>query len=209
MNTKGKFIVFEGLDGSGKTTQMQMLANRMQAEGLGGRVYLTREPSDGEVGRLIRAALRGETPLEENTMALLFAADRMEHIQKEVLPRINAGETVLCDRYYFSNFAYQSGAIPLETLLQYNAAAMQLLRPNATLYLDLTPEACVRRMAKREKSERYEELEILQRVRGAYMEAFEKLGQSHVILPVQPEEEKEATAEKIWCALKNAGIFTA
>jgi dTMP kinase len=103
---RGKFIVFEGLDGCGKTTQLLLLSERLKRAGV--PHIATREPSDGNpVGRLVRDAVHGSVTLENETLALLFAADRYQHIQTEILPALTRGAHVLCDRYYYSNLAYQ------------------------------------------------------------------------------------------------------
>ena len=98
---QGKFIVFEGLDGSGKTTQLERLGARL-TEKLGtNAVYCTREPGDSAPGILCQQFSQKKLALAPETVALLYAADRVEHIAKDLLPRLEAGQTVLCDRYYF------------------------------------------------------------------------------------------------------------
>ena len=108
---KGRFIVFEGLDGSGKTTAMEGLAARLKAENPDRKIYMTREPSDASVGKLIRQALTHQIVLQPKTFTLLFAADRYEHVVNEVLPALERGEDVFCDRYFFSNLAYQGDVV--------------------------------------------------------------------------------------------------
>src|SRR4051794_39709628 len=112
MSPAGRFIVIEGLDGAGTTTQTERLATRLREEGH--RVLTTREPSDGPVGMLLRQALTGRltlpgahAPLADETLALLFAADRTDHLASRVEPALGRGEVVLCDRYVLSSLAYQ------------------------------------------------------------------------------------------------------
>ena len=146
---QGKFIVFEGLDGSGKTTQLERLGARL-TEKLGtNAVYCTREPGDSAPGILCQQFSQKKLALAPETVALLYAADRVEHIAKDLLPRLEAGQTVLCDRYYFSNFAYQTLTSDLEDLLRYNAFARRTLRPDAVVFVDVDPEECARRRAHR------------------------------------------------------------
>src|SRR5262245_41228317 len=107
---RGVLIVLEGLDGAGTTTQARRLVDTLIARG---RIaHLTREPSDGPVGRVLRALLAGEHAIlgqriDQATFGLLFAADRMDHLQREVTPALEAGEIVVSDRWYHSSLAYQ------------------------------------------------------------------------------------------------------
>ena len=111
----GHFIVIEGIDGSGTTTQCSILADRLTEKGL--PVHTTREPSDGPIGVLIRQVLTGRVvvsgrqgarPFNWATMATLFAADRLDHLEAEVIPNLTDGVTVICDRYDHSSVAYQT-----------------------------------------------------------------------------------------------------
>ena len=112
---EGHFIVIEGIDGSGTTTQCSILADRLTEKGL--PVHTTREPSDGPIGVMIRQVLtgrlvvagrQGARPFNWATMATLFAADRLDHLEAEVIPNLMDGVTVICDRYDHSSVAYQS-----------------------------------------------------------------------------------------------------
>ena len=112
MSRAGRFIVLEGLDGAGTTTQARLLGERLR--GLGRRAHVTAEPSGGPVGSLLRQVLQrringgaGEG-FDPDALALLFAADRLDHLSAEVLPRLAAGEDVVSDRYTLSSLAYQS-----------------------------------------------------------------------------------------------------
>ncbi|HYY53573.1 MAG TPA: dTMP kinase, partial [Myxococcales bacterium] len=113
--SEGRFIALEGLDGSGTTTQAERIASVLRAQGR--RVLLTREPSDGPIGTLIRLALTGRLglpqrsgPLTEEALALLFAADRVDHLAAVIEPALERGELVVCDRYVLSSLAYQGSA---------------------------------------------------------------------------------------------------
>src|SRR5258705_309057 len=99
------FIVLEGLDGAGTTTQTERLAAALRARGQ--TVLATAEPTDGPVGRLLRRFLSGELEIEETAQALLFAADRLHHLQNQIEPTLAGGAIVISDRYYLSNLAYQ------------------------------------------------------------------------------------------------------
>ena len=177
---RGFFLTVEGLDGSGLTTQADLLRAALEAQDQD--VFLTKEPSEGPAGAMIRLGLARRlqsmldgkpTRLDEETLALLFAADRMDHLYNEILPKLRAGITVICDRYYLSSFAYQSLSLDLEWLKQLNSRAR---RPDLTVFLDVPPEICERRMKKqRWHVELYEETDILRKVRDNYLRVIGQL----------------------------------
>jgi len=124
----GLFVVLEGIDGAGTTTQAERLCAALRAEDV--RATVTREPSDGPIGTLIRQALTGRVslpngggPLNAHTLALLFAADRADHLEAQVLPCVDRGDVVLCDRYVLSSLAYQGASLPLDWVEGINAFA--------------------------------------------------------------------------------------
>ncbi|MGD8860422.1 MAG: dTMP kinase [Myxococcales bacterium] len=154
---QARFIVLEGVDGAGTTTHTRELTRRLRK--LGVPVHPTAEPSTGPVGALLRQALvgrmvvadRGETrPPAWNTMALMFAADRLDHVENELLPNLREGVTVLCDRYYHSSVAYQSttggGEDAIAWIREINHYAR---KPDLTLVLDVPPEVAAQRRASR------------------------------------------------------------
>jgi dTMP kinase len=174
---RGRFIVLEGIDGSGTTTQAQALVAGLEASGRPAR--FTHEPSKGPVGRLLRQLLvaNGEGPsLDWSGMALLFAADRLEHVAREIRPALSAGVTVICDRYDLSSLAYQSatapaGEAPLPWLRAINQHA---LRPDLTLVLDVAPELAASRRARRgEPEELFEGGDLQRRLAAIYARAEE------------------------------------
>ena len=175
---KGLFIVLEGIDGAGTTTQARRLAEWLEAQGR--VVMLTAEPTDGPVGQIIRQILqgrltRGDTgepvAADETTMALLFAADRSYHLQNIILPALGAGKVVVSDRHYISSVAYQSVGVEMAWVETLNA---RFRRPDLTVMLDIAPEASLRRkQAQGQPAERYEKLRTLEAVRAGYLEAIE------------------------------------
>lgn len=202
MLTRGKFIVFEGLDGSGKTTQLELLQRRLAAVMKKRKCYMTREPSDSVVGLITRGAVKGKILLEPETMAMLFAADRFEHITKDIIPQLEKGNHVLCDRYYFSNFAYQSSIMDIEKLLNYNDIAMNRLRPDVTIFLDVLPKECAERLSyERAGTELYEDIENLEIVRNNYLKAFELLQEKENIMQIESIGNADKTFELIWLQL--------
>src|SRR5262245_15868735 len=118
----GKLIVLEGIDGAGTTTQARRLGEFMASRGV--PVHVTNEPSAGPVGREIRNILRGaHAPFDQGAMALLFAADRLDHLSREIVPHLEAGTHVVCDRYLLSSIVYQSRFVPPEFVWAANARA--------------------------------------------------------------------------------------
>ncbi len=169
---RGKFIVFEGPDGSGKTTQMERVAAALEAGGR--RVRRECEPTGGTIGKLIRQALGGETPCRPETLALLFAADRCEHVT-QMEAALDAGEDVLCDRYVFSSIAYQSLELGTDWVAEINSKATERLMPDGVVYIDLDEHACMERIAAgRDHTEIFETVERIAKVRENYRRGFER-----------------------------------
>ncbi len=201
MSQRGKFIVFEGTDGSGKSTQMKLLAKHLSEAGV--NVYCTREPTDSQFGTLLRACMTGKVETDERAIALLFAADRIDHIQNPVtgmLKKLDEGVTVLCDRFYFSSFAYNGNFVSPDWVIELNRPAMELLRPDLVIFLDLDPEEGMRRIAHRGDKERYETLERQRSIRNRYLHVFEMFPKMHVE-KIRSEEDKTETQEKIRAAV--------
>src|SRR5262245_28046641 len=164
------FIVLEGLDGAGTTTQTARLAEALRARGRA--VFATAEPTDGPVGQLLRRFLSGELEPAEAAQALLFAADRLHHLQTQIEPALAGGATVISDRYYLSNLAYQalSGRLDLDWLRRINIHAR---RPDLTIFLSVPPEVCRARLGGRGGAvERFDALEQLERIASAYARAI-------------------------------------
>jgi dTMP kinase len=155
----------EGIDGAGTTTQLHRLTAWLEGEGLS--VYPTFEPSDGDIGQHIRKILSGEGSSHPDTVALMFAADRMEHLQTEILPRLQAGTHVLCDRYVGSSFAYQSMQSDPQWVRTINRYAR---KPDLTLYLHVDVDTALERLTIREggKREIFEKRELLTVIAANY-----------------------------------------
>jgi dTMP kinase len=167
LNKKGTFIVIEGLDGSGKTTQARILAVRLRRSH---NALYTQEPSHGKIGTFIRERiLYGEKRFPITVEALLFAADRIEHLQNEVLPALAEGRLVVSDRYIYSSLAYQGSAgLSLEWIETLNQHA---LKPDLALFIDVYPEAVQARLKNRKSV--MENLETQQKVREIYLKFVE------------------------------------
>lgn len=166
------FIVLEGIDGSGTTTQLGLLDRHLQ--GRGRPVHPTREPSGGPVGRLLREILLGGhrlpdgAPADGLAMALLFAADRRDHLSREIEPALAAGSDVVSDRYLLSSLAYQAQEAERDWVA---TLARDLRAPDLTLLLDLpVAVAAERRRAAGRALERYDADDVQARVAARYRE---------------------------------------
>ena len=169
---KGRFIVFEGIDGAGKTTQIELLAKRLSESGE--VVSITAEPTDNESGRALRRALSGKEPHSECEMAVMFVFDRIGH-NAQIEELLAQGKTVICDRYY-STLAYQGKSTDYAWVRAMNIGCPDIRRPDACIYLDLTPEESLARISKgREAVEIYENLEKLTEVRDSFFTVIEDL----------------------------------
>lgn len=200
MSRRGQFIVFEGIDGSGKSTQIALLAEKMRNCGI--QVAATCEPSDGAIGKLLREVLRGEVKTNDEAIAALFLADRMDHIRREkdgLLAMLDRGITVLCDRYYFSSYAYHSVTMDMDWVIEANALAANRLRPDVTLFLDISAEESYARITQnRGTVELFEKKERLEATRKKYLEAFAKQKQKEKVIIIDASRSVEAIAEEIW-----------
>ena len=199
---RGKFIVFEGADGSGKSTQLKQLGKFLKERGI--PVYTTREPTDSPFGAMLRSCLTGRIETNEHTVAALFAADRLDHIFNSVngiLKQLEEGVTVLCDRFYLSSLAYNGGMVAPEWVYALNEPAMRAVRPDLTIFLDLSTEESFRRVARRGETERYETLERQRLIRERYFRLFEERRERDHIVVIESDEDKDVTQANIRAAV--------
>ena len=198
--TQGKFIVFEGIDGSGKTTQVKRLADRLIKEKK--KVYKTFEPTDGSVGLLIREIMANKIKADNKTIALLFAADRIEHVVNNtngIIKILKEGINVISDRYYFSSYAYHSPYMDTEQIIRANTVSAQLLRPDINIFIDIEPQTAFNRLQKKESPlELYEDIDNLQKVRKFYFKAFDKLKDKENILIIDGNNTPDNIELAIW-----------
>jgi dTMP kinase len=169
MKGKGFFICVEGLDGCGKTTQTRLLIRKLRK--MGCNAVSTAEPSRGKIGKFIRKyCLHSEKRVSTVVEALLFAADRFEHVEREVIPALDEGKIVVSDRYVYSSLAYQGAAgLDLKWIEMVNEQAM---RPNLAIFVDVKPETVIQRL--KPKKSVMENLETQRKVREVYMKFVEK-----------------------------------
>ena len=197
---RGRFFALEGIDGSGKSTQLPLLARRLEA--LGRPCVQTREPTGGPMGTLLRQVLTGQVDCDSRVVAPLFVADRLDHLLRKgdgLLALVEGGTDVLCDRYYFSSYAYQSVDLPLEWVIGANRPCADLLRPDATLFLDVGPELALERIARgRDHTELFETRERLTRTREQYFRAFEAEKDRERILILPGDLPPEELSRAIW-----------
>lgn len=196
---RGKFIVFEGIDGSGKTTQIKKVSRRLKASGL--KVYSTFEPTDGPIGSLIRKMLAGKVSTDQRTIASLFAADRTDHLVNKVngiRQKVDQGEIVLCDRYYFSSYAYHAQYIDMEWVIHANSLNAEILRPDMTIFIDVDPDICFERIKNsRSNFEMYEKIDIMKKVRANYFKAFDVLSSLEKIVIIDGNSSMEMLEDAI------------
>ncbi|NNE66186.1 MAG: dTMP kinase [Pyrinomonadaceae bacterium] len=174
---EGKLITLEGIDGSGKSTQMKMLADELAQKGFD--VLTTFEPGDTDLGRILRRAfLETEDTISPTAELLLFAADRAQHVDHLIKPALEAGKIVISDRYADATFAYQGAGrgFPVETVNEVIRIATGGLKPDLTIFFDLTVDAALGRADARSKNNRMdsEEEAFYHRVRDAYLGIAER-----------------------------------
>ncbi len=194
------FIVFEGVDGSGTSTQLALLGERLSGAGISASV--SAEPTKGPIGRLIREALAGRTPLEAETVARLFAADRGEHLNGAggIKETLKAGGIAVSDRYVFSSLAYQGLTCGEELPAALNAA---FPLPELLLFFDIRPELSLARLAGRVERDIYENESFQARVDRAYravIAAYRDRGMRIAI--VDASQPVGAVHEEVWRAVE-------
>ena len=173
---RGRFIVFEGIDGAGKTTQIERLASKLRGEGR--RVWVTAEPTSSVSGGMLRDALGGIQKRTACEMAALFVLDRIFHnVNPGGIEKMLAdGIDVICDRYYYSSMAYQGSQTDAAWVRDMNLNCPEIRRPDLCVFLDLSPEESLRRITRdRTTTEIYEKKEILEAVRARFFSVFQEL----------------------------------
>ncbi len=197
---KGKFIVLEGIDGSGKSTIVKKLTEKISEKA--GRCHSTFEPTDSPIGSLIRNILNKRIISDDKTIGALFLADRLDHIQNPVngmLSYIDKGVHVISDRYYFSSYAYHAPMLDMDWIVQANSVCAELLRPDIIFYIDISVEEGLKRMQKsRSFLDLFETREKMETVHGNYQKALEKYGQNENIIIINGEQEPGKVFDEVW-----------
>jgi dTMP kinase len=198
---RGVFIVFEGLDGAGTTTQATLLAGWLAERDV--RVELTHEPSTGPIGGLIRSTLEGRIVFDAASLALLFAADRVDHLYNNVhgvAGVLESGTWVISDRYVLSSMAYQtSQGLPLDWVAQVNARAIV---PDVTVFVDTSVEECLARIGRRSsREELFNQREELQAIENVYREVLARDESVGRLVMVDGDQDTDAVAKQVRDAL--------
>jgi len=191
---RGKFIVIEGLDGSGQSTQAALLRDFLVKKGY--KVVLTKEPTlDSKAGKKIRKILDKKIEIKPKKLQELFAQDRKEHLENLIIPSLKEGKIVISDRYFFSSFAYGAAdGLDLDWLIKVNK---EFLLPDLTFILKVKPEVCLERIEKRNKERTlFEEKEKLAKVWQIYKILPKKFKNVKVI-------EGEKAIKEVFSQVKN------
>jgi dTMP kinase len=201
--SKGKFVVIEGLDLSGKSTQVKLLAKALQERGVD--VLSTREHTrDGLVGQLIEKVVNRQGKLPPIALQLLFVADRLDHLEKVVWPAIKMGKVVICDRYYWSTVAYGSFAADRNWLVEIHKYCLE---PDLTIYLDIDPQKAIQRLSIRgEKATIFEKQDKMRKQADTYYWLLANNQAKSV--RVTADQAPEAVLSDIIEALENKKIFS-
>ena len=183
----GGFIVFDGLDGSGQSTQAEFLKDFLKEKGY--KVILTKEPTlDSQAGKEIKEVLEKKKKISPKELQELFAKDRKEHLKTLIIPALEQGKVVISDRYFFSSFAYgQASGLDLNWLIKINN---EFLLPDITFFLAVSPKVCLERIKKRnQKRTLFEEKEKLEKVYRNYQKIAKKFPNVKIINGEKPIKE--------------------
>lgn len=199
MSERGLFIVIEGVDGSGKTTQSELLSAYLR--GLGRKVHHTAEPTATGLGGMVRDGLGAEHPRTSDELAAMFLADRVAHnvSQKSGIRQyVEGGTDVVCDRYYYSSIAYQGVDGSLEWVADMNLNCPSIMKPDICIFIDLNPEKCLEHIrAGRSHFEIYEEnAAVISETRRRYGIVFDMLaGRDNIVIVDGARSREEVFAD--------------
>lgn len=203
---KGVFIVFEGLDGAGTTTQMKKLGEKFSSRGKD--VFITHEPTDNPIGRLVRACLQKKFRTTPSALALLYASDRDDHLDNPeygINGHLSRGGVVISDRYFYSTLAYQGVECDLEFLRRINAPFRDA---DVIIFVDTPVDECMARIEKRgEEKELFEKKEYLTKVRANYLREFDALPEGVELITIDGTLSIEDTALTIENELKKLKLL--
>jgi len=206
MEIISNFAVLEGSDGSGTTTQLSMLSEKLEKTG-NPAFFPTFEPSEGQIGKLIRSVLKKELTVKAQTLAYLFSADRNEHLNGMggIMEHINRGELVVSDRYVLSSLVYQGIECGDELPVLLNAS---FAAPEITIFLDIDPQIALSRMKSRSSLEIYEYREFQEKVRGKYKSMIEiyRSGGARVEV-IDASKSAQEVSDQVWSIISSMPIF--
>jgi dTMP kinase len=199
MTGRGKFYVLEGADGVGTTTQAHALSALLKREGRS--THVTAEPSGGPIGKLIRQMLSGDLSRQDvhRELALLFAADRLDHVGREIEPKLQQGIDVISDRYLLSSLVYQALDLPLAWIEELNKHAPP---PDATVLITLPLDVALARLsARRGQAEIFDEKDVQRRVHERYAELASRVS----AIVIEGDASVDEVTARIQRALTGAG----
>ena len=208
MERKGKFITFEGCDGSGKSTQLKMLSNYLSENNI--PHIFTREPGGGKISEAIREILLSgkNSEMTDECEALLYAASRVQHLHDRVQPALDRGELVVCDRYFDSSFAYQAYArgLGVDFISKINAYAIENYSPDLTIFIDLSPEEAFIRKHGADENDRLEQAGMI--FHNKVYEGYRELAKTHSrIVTINGRQTPEEVFADVLKALKDKGCL--
>lgn len=193
-------VVFEGLDGAGTTTQNKLLKEKL--ESYGKEVFLTHEPTDNPIGRVVRDVLQHKFETTPEALALLYASDRHDHLYNKdygMKNHLDKGEIVLADRYFYSSIAYQGVECDLDFVRRINSFPS----PGYVIFIDTPVDHCISRIEKRgEEKELFDRVEYLEKVRANYQSELSRLPSDTKVLIVDGTLDIEAIHNIVWEWLK-------
>ena len=202
---KPLFIVFEGIDRSGKSTQINLLKEKIEKHGP--EVIIESEPTNSPVGKMIQEVMTGKITLANESLAALFLADRLEHISNPINglnQKLKNGYNIISSRYYFSSYAFQSDAVPLKWLEESGELCKSILKADLTFYLNIDPELSYERIIKRGKQvELFENKEKLVKTHNQYLNAFELYGRDENIFIINAEKSIQEIHSEIWSIVES------
>ena len=202
------FIVFDGMDGTGKTTQMQLLCERLHAVGL--KTVLTAEPSTSLDGQALRRALSGKEPASNSRLAALFLLDRIGH-NAEIEEWLSEGKIVISDRYYYASMAYQGQGENFQWVADMNLNCPHIRKPDGCIILDMEPEDSMARIRAgrcADELEIYETVAQQEKIRARFQRVTEYLKGRDLIITVNAAGTVEEVAERIWQAYESIRAAT-
>jgi len=210
MEKLSNFVVFEGLDGSGTSTQLSLLEQKLADPAFNGRAFKTSfEPTDGAIGKLIRSVLKKELKIRADTLARLFSADRSEHLYAPggIIERCKRGELVVCDRYTLSSLVYQGIECGMELPRSLNSSFPV---PELLLFFDIDPNLAQKRMANRTSLEIFEHIEFQEKVRNQYHSLLNEYREAGVRVEIiDASQSVENVAQSVWSAIAKMPIIKA
>ena len=199
------FIVFEGIDGAGTSTQIERLQKRLKHK----PVFFTAEPTELETGKFLRRILKGDISVTSETAARLFAADRSEHVYGTggIIEPCNAGRVCICDRYVFSSLAYQSIECGMQLPQKLNE---DFPLPQIVFYFRIQPEQSLKRIAGRSVTEIYEKTDFLKKTATSYETVFDTMRKTQCdmrIIDIDASLSADEVEKNIWTVISSMPIL--